>query len=829
MKASACPPDTPTHADVLEAIRKCPLFSELVEEENGKFTNESDVETIVYGRQYSGGKQVGPYARLLEFDPGTVIISEGQLGRNTFYVLLEGSLDVLFSEADKKNRKIATDKPIFGEISLFSGEPSSATVKVAEKAKVLELDRPALTRLRKFQKFNSLLDESYREHSLDRTLQELRQKPSKDLQNQFKTAARFELHAKGHILFEEGDRIEHIILIRRGWIQRARSIANPRLARTAASDPILASTLADDKNLALDFLGDGNWLGLEVMEGARTWGFTATVMARTEVLEIAVSALEDNSELVKMIETEFPEYSNRDDEPPQRPGDKKSLETTQATAVEIDSGIIDGTNLLLMDMDKCVRCGNCSLACHRVHGQSRLVRHGIHIARPKPEDSSPQHLLAPSVCLHCHDAECLTGCPTGAIKRFSNMRVDIEPAACIGCGDCATQCPYDAISLVPKERPAPGTFAGLKHWISLVPASISLAPQVKFPESKTARELLAVKCNLCQDTPLNPKSATTPAYSCQENCPTGALVRVDPKEYFSEARKAIGIRFLDKTHAFGRNIHQEDPLAKRICIVGLVLTIAITAAMASAAAWYKLDGHLNGTWLTMRWLTGLVGLASIVIALTYPARRQIYRRRAGPLRYWMLIHVYIGVIAGIVLLIHGGRDTRGPLTSLLMISFDLTIVTGLFGFGCYYLVPRLMTRIEEEPLLIEDLQARRAELREKLKSLKADDDPLIKRKMRKYFFSFRYLLKEYYRRETLKDVLARARGVFQEDGSRLDPHLRNSLMEAVETTATLRRVDSLIYLHQVLRLWLAPHVVIASLMLALMLIHIVQVLLFTVR
>jgi len=54
-------------------------------------------------------------------------------------------------------------------------------------------------------------------------------------------------------------------------------------------------------------------------------------------------------------------------------------------------------------------------------------------------------------------------------------------------------------------------------------------------------------------------------------------------------------------------------------------------------------------------------------------------------------------------------------------------------------------------------------------------------------------------------------------------------MEAVEATATLRRVDSLIYLHQLLKLWLAPHVISASIMLALLMVHIIQVSLFTVR
>jgi hypothetical protein len=78
-------------------------------------------------------------------------------------------------------------------------------------------------------------------------------------------------------------------------------------------------------------------------------------------------------------------------------------------------------------------------------------------------------------------------------------------------------------------------------------------------------------------------------------------------------------------------------------------------------------------------------------------------------------------------------------------------------------------------------------------------------------------------------MLAEAREEFRADAERLDdPKVRSSLMEAVEVTATLRRVDSLIYLHQLLKLWLGPHVVSTSVMLALMLVHIIQVVLFSV-
>ncbi|HEX8891494.1 MAG TPA: hypothetical protein VF779_20265, partial [Pyrinomonadaceae bacterium] len=280
-------------------------------------------------------------------------------------------------------------------------------------------------------------------------------------------------------------------------------------------------------------------------------------------------------------------------------------------------------------------------------------------------------------------------------------------------------------------------------------------------------------------------------------------------------------------------IHKRDVPALLWHVFGIAATLAIAFATLWAARRYTLDGHLAGTWLTVRWITGFVGLGGIAVVMTYPARKQIYRRRAGALRYWMLSHVYIGLIAGVVLLLHGGRETGGLLTSVLMVSFDLVILTGLFGIACYIILPRIMTSIEGDPLLIEDLRARRDELRETLGQIDLSNAELrgiLKKKIRRRFLSFGYLLRQYTRRENLTEMLADARGEFSDDAARLtDPEARQLLMDVVEATATLRRVDSLIYLHQLLKLWLAPHVVSTSLMLALMVVHIVQVAFFTVR
>src|SRR5207245_11048934 len=127
-----------------------------------------------------------------------------------------------------------------------------------------------------------------------------------------------------------------------------------------------------------------------------------------------------------------------------------------------------------------------------------------------------------------------------------------------------------------------------------------------------------------------------------------------------------------------RNIHKSDPLAKLFHIAGVLATVALTVATVWAARKYTLDGRLSNTWLTVRWITGIVGLVGIAAAMTYPGRKQVYRRRAGPLRYWLLAHVYLGSIAGVLLLLHGWRSSGGLLTSVLMGSFDFVILYVLF-------------------------------------------------------------------------------------------------------------------------------------------------------
>jgi CRP-like cAMP-binding protein/Fe-S-cluster-containing hydrogenase component 2 len=101
-------------------------------------------------------------------------------------------------------------------------------------------------------------------------------------------------------------------------------------------------------------------------------------------------------------------------------------------------GLIQGQRLLLIDLDRCTRCGDCVRACIATHddGYSRLFLDG-----PRFE-----HYLVPSACRQCLNPSCLIGCPVGSIERGGNGQIVIRDW-CIGCNTCAKQCPYDSIQM----------------------------------------------------------------------------------------------------------------------------------------------------------------------------------------------------------------------------------------------------------------------------------------------------------------------------------------------------------------------------------------------
>lgn len=814
------PQETVKHREVLAAIESIGAIADLTAKHDGHYDYELDLEVIVYGRNYNG-KKVGPYVRLLTYMPGEEIVREGEWGGNSFYIVVSGKADVLFDNGQTKVAEIPAGVQ-FGEMSVLAGVPRSATIRAPKDAsvQVLEVERPALRLLRKLPKFGEVLDSTYRRNGRATTIQDIATATqlSKEAVSQLEAISQFKVFGKNHVLFRSGDRMTNLFVLKSGWAK-----VTPRNV-TRQLTPAENHPRNWNAKAAEAYFGPSHCFGVEAITRDGNWEQTCTLMGRAEVLEISLSQLRKHPELREILLLAFTGMAAPDD-----PNEcRQPLPVAKAQETLIETGLVDGTNLLLMDMDLCVRCGNCSMACHQMHGQSRLLRRGVHVNRPVQleKKSSFQSLLSPSVCMHCQDPECLTGCPTGAIGRFPGGQVDIEASKCIGCGDCATQCPYNAITMVPRKGDVAGTSGGLKNWFDLKPPPLP-------PPVEQTEDLLAVKCNLCQGTTLNPPGVKRKAYSCEENCPTGALLRVDPHIYFAEIKEAEGTIFRDSNQVVARHTSHKDFGKQLMHGIGLVTTLLLTLLTIAGLSRYGLERPLIGSWLDMRWLTGIVGLVGIVGVMAYPVRRQIYRKRAGALRYWMLSHSYLGVIAGILILLHGGTSSGGALTTTLMISFDLVILTGLFGILIYFLAPRMLTRIEGQPLLIEDLTARREELNTELGEMMAKASANVRTTIQQRVIprtlSLSFLLRQYLKRESLEEMIETAKKEFAVIGQGMTDGERARLMKATEIAATMRRVDSLIYLHQLLKLWLAPHVLFTSLMLALMIVHIIQVLYFLAR
>lgn len=167
----------------------------------------------------------------------------------------------------------------------------------------------------------------------------------------------------------------------------------------------------------------------------------------------------------------------------------------------LQQDLMQGQNMLLLDLNKCTRCDECVKACVSTHhdGVTRLVRDGLRF----------ENFLVPTSCRACLDPLCMTRCPVGSIRRKQSLDIVIEDW-CIGCGNCATDCPYGNINVV----------------------EIMTGGTRKKPEVRPK----AVVCDLC---------AEYAEPNCVRACPHDAALRVEARTFFARDLAGIQLAVLD--------------------------------------------------------------------------------------------------------------------------------------------------------------------------------------------------------------------------------------------------------------------------------------------
>jgi Fe-S-cluster-containing hydrogenase component 2 len=230
---------------------------------------------------------------------------------------------------------------------------------------------------------------------------------------------------------------------------------------------------------------------------------TGAVPSRVELVRIGKSALErllrSAPDVKKQVEQIIAQRTASDR---LRESDPGLLFQQAEQSPEFERlGLVQGQELMLIDLDRCTRCGSCVDACVSTHsdGHSRLFLDG-----PRFEN-----YLVPLTCRKCIDPVCMIGCPVGAISRGDNGEIQIKNW-CIGCELCANQCPYGSIQMNYLDEP---NFSAEQQQ-----ALEKFSGEVK-PISQRA-----VVCDLCSSLP-----GQSPA--CVYACPHDAALRVNSREF----------------------------------------------------------------------------------------------------------------------------------------------------------------------------------------------------------------------------------------------------------------------------------------------------------
>jgi hypothetical protein len=88
--------------------------------------------------------------RLVTFEPGEIIVSQGESGQSLF-VLASGQARAYLKDKQGRNIQVREllEGDFFGEIALMLGSPRTATITARTRCELLELDRPQLDSIAK--------------------------------------------------------------------------------------------------------------------------------------------------------------------------------------------------------------------------------------------------------------------------------------------------------------------------------------------------------------------------------------------------------------------------------------------------------------------------------------------------------------------------------------------------------------------------------------------------------------------------------------------------------------------------------------------------------
>jgi Fe-S-cluster-containing hydrogenase component 2 len=266
------------------------------------------------------------------------------------------------------------------------------------------------------------------------------------------------------------------------------------------------SRLQDGKDKIQHLVSAGNWFGIDEIYLGGNRLDTATASTATEIFKL-------NSRLFHETISRFPSIQQGAERKARKmllkEQQRSNEESTNAVIGFVeDTGVVEGSNVLVIDEALCVRCDNCEKACAETHdGVSRL-------RRKAGETFATIHV--PTACRHCYEPGCMKDCPANCISRQPGGQVLIDTNTCIGCGNCSANCPFGVIQMIaPEPQPPLDLWSWLFWGKGRAPGDET--EHLHGPGTVVKK---AMKCDLCHGQSSGP--------ACVQACPTGAAIRSTP-------------------------------------------------------------------------------------------------------------------------------------------------------------------------------------------------------------------------------------------------------------------------------------------------------------
>lgn len=427
---------------------------------------------------------------------GEVIFERNGFG-NTLFCVVAGTVEIELRDdrrPEAPHRMVyCSEGDFFGEAGLVAGRRRAGTARAKTDCVLIELARRSAIKL-----LNSI--PAARER-FERTtiVRQLQQDLSQDLTEPDLQAlidsAEIKAYPAGATLIEEGAQDDRsVYLIRAGSVTISKRIGG--------------------KEVVLAYEPVGHMVGEMALLRNTPRSATVTAAIATEAIKIDGSVfqrlLDQRPELRTKLEQAVLERVFKQ---PEREGHG---DWGGVADFLVEQGAGEATDILLIDESLCIRCDNCEKACAESHdGITRLDR-----------EAGPTFAMVhvPTSCRHCEHPHCMADCPPDAIHRGENGEVWIDDT-CIGCGNCVVNCPYGVIQMASPPPPRPS----LLQWLLLGrgpgPGGQRRyhAPENEASMAAGGTQKVAVKCDMCKGIEGGP--------ACVRACPTGAAIRVSPKEF----------------------------------------------------------------------------------------------------------------------------------------------------------------------------------------------------------------------------------------------------------------------------------------------------------